>query len=155
MFLGMMVYFSAYIPFYAWIVTPLFKLLKKDQLWEWGPLQQEAFELSKLVLTNAPVRAYAIPGLGYRLYTDACDFGIAAILQQIQPMTIKDLRGTRTYERLEKSHQAQEPIPNLITQIAKEDSDVPPNGDWSQNFEDTIVHVEKSNSILVQNPQNC
>jgi hypothetical protein len=29
-FLGMMVYFSSYIPFYAWIVAPLFQLLKKE-----------------------------------------------------------------------------------------------------------------------------
>ena len=28
-FLGMMVYFSAYIPFYAWIAGPLFGLLKR------------------------------------------------------------------------------------------------------------------------------
>ena len=33
-FLGMMVYFSAYIPFYAWIAAPLFNLLKKDNKWE-------------------------------------------------------------------------------------------------------------------------
>jgi hypothetical protein len=39
-FLGMIVYFSAYIPFYAWIVTPLFQLLKKGVEWEWGPSQQ-------------------------------------------------------------------------------------------------------------------
>lgn len=29
-FLDMMVYFSAYIPFYAWIAAPLFRLLKND-----------------------------------------------------------------------------------------------------------------------------
>ena len=29
-FLGMMVYFLAYIPFYAWIAAPLFNLLKKE-----------------------------------------------------------------------------------------------------------------------------
>ena len=29
-FLGMMVYFSSYIPFYAWIVHPLFQLLKRN-----------------------------------------------------------------------------------------------------------------------------
>ena len=33
-FLGMMVYFSAYIPFYAWIVAPLFALLKKGTIWK-------------------------------------------------------------------------------------------------------------------------
>ncbi len=102
-FLGMMVYFSAYIPFYAWIVVPLFQLLKKGQEWEWGPLQQEAFELAKTTLTNAPVRAYAIPGQGYRIYSDTCDYGVTAILQQIQPIKIHDLRDTKVYERLKKA----------------------------------------------------
>ena len=63
-FLGMMVYFSSYIPFYAWIVAPLFELLKKGLSWNWGTSQQEAFELAKTALVSAPVRAYAIPGLG-------------------------------------------------------------------------------------------
>ena len=85
-----MVYFSAYIPFYAWIVAPLFALLKKGSEWHWTALEQEAFDLAKEALTNAPVRAYAIPGLGYHLYSDACDFGIACTLQQVQPIQIKD-----------------------------------------------------------------
>ena len=54
-FLGMMVYFSAYIPFYAWIVAPLFALLRKGQPWKWTALEQEAFDLSKETLVNAPV----------------------------------------------------------------------------------------------------
>lgn len=53
-FLGMMMYFSAYIPFYAWIIAPLFRLLKKGTALVWGELEQEAFKLSKEVLTNAP-----------------------------------------------------------------------------------------------------
>ena len=65
MFLGMMVYFSLYIPFYAWIVAPLFELLKKNSSWEWGSSQQETFDLAKTALTSAPVQAHAIPGLGY------------------------------------------------------------------------------------------
>jgi len=87
-FLGMMVYFSTYIPFYTWIVAPLFILLKKEAKWEWGESQQEAFKLAKEALTGSPVQAYAIPGLGYRIYSDACDVGIAAILQQVQPIKI-------------------------------------------------------------------
>ena len=79
-FLGMMVYFSAYISFYAWLVAPLFALLKKGTTWTWGSSQQEAFNLVKTALVSAPGRAYAIPGLGYRVYSDACDVGIAAIL---------------------------------------------------------------------------
>jgi hypothetical protein len=143
-FLGMMVYFSAYIPFYTWIVAPLFKLLRKDTQWKWSDLEQEAFDLSKEVLVNAPVRAYAIPGLGYRLYSDACDYGLAAILQQVQPIAIKDLKGTRAYEKLEKAFKASEPVPNLVIAIAKDGSDLPkPDQTWASNFEDTIVLIER------------
>jgi hypothetical protein len=112
-FLGMMVYFSSYVPFYAWIAQPLFDLLKKGVAWNWTDLQKEAFQLCKEVLSNAPVRGYSIRGLPYRVYSDACDYGVAGILQQVQPIKIRDLRGTKIYERLEKAFQAKDPIPQL------------------------------------------
>ncbi len=143
-----MVYFSAYIPFYAWIVAPLFNLLKKDAKWEWGPLQQQAFDLAKEVLTQAPVRAYAIPGLGYRLYSDACDTGVACILQQVQPIKIRDLKGTRIYDRLKAAHEKQEKIPILVPSVSKMINDVPSTGEWSQNFEDTTLLVFNSPLIF-------
>jgi hypothetical protein len=142
-FLGMMVYFSAYIPFYSWIAHPLFQLLRKNNKWHWDVQHTEAFELCKQVLTNAPVRAYAIPGSPYRLYTDACDYGIAAILQQVQPIQIKDLKGTKTYDRLWKTYQCGEPIPSLVTSVAKTEDDVPNPGNWAEEFEDTTVFVER------------
>ena len=77
-FLGMMVYFSVYIPFYAWIARPLFNLLKGSVKWDWTKVHSEAFELCK-----------------YRLYSDACDFGLAAILQQVQRIQLKDLKERR------------------------------------------------------------
>ncbi|TFY58005.1 hypothetical protein EVJ58_g6679 [Rhodofomes roseus] len=124
-----MVYFSAYVPFYAWIAAPLFKLLKKDgNGWEWNEEQQEAFNLCKQVLINAPVRAYAIPGKPYRLYTDACDYGLAAILQQVQPVKIRDLKGTKVYERLHKAFKKGEPIPSLVISVNSDVHDVPPKG---------------------------
>ena len=46
-FLRMMVYFSAYIPFYAWITGPLFNLLKSNVKWEWTKVHSKAFELCK------------------------------------------------------------------------------------------------------------
>ena len=97
-FLGMMVYFSVYIPFYAWIAGPLFGLLKKSAEWDWTEVHSEAFELCKQVLVNAPVHGYAKPGSPYRLYLDACDFGLATILQQVQRIQLKDLKGTKAYE---------------------------------------------------------
>jgi len=57
----MMVYFSAYIPFYTWMVVPLFILPKKEAKWEWGETHQEAFQLEKEALTGSPVWAYCMP----------------------------------------------------------------------------------------------
>lgn len=119
-----------------------YELLKKGIKWEWSEVHQEAFELCKQVLTNAPVRGYAMAGRPYRVYTEACDYGLAGILQQVQPIHICDLRGTRTYDRLQKAHQKQESVPTLVTSIKGVD-DVPPPGDWALDFEDTIVHVER------------
>ena len=142
-FLGMMVYFSSYIPYYAWIVAPLFKLLKKNAVWEWTELQQEAFDLSKEALANSPVRGYAIPGLGYRIYTDACDYGIAAILQQVQPIQIRDLHDTRIYQKLQKAHDNKEDVPRLVISATKDNTDLPPTVEWNDEFEDTIVYIER------------
>ena len=142
-FLGMMVYFSAYIPFYAWIVAPLFTLLRKGTPWQWTALEQEAFNLSKEALVNAPVRAYAIPGLGYRLYSDACDIGVACILQQVQPIAIKDLKGTSLYTRLQSAYNKGLPVPQITPTISRTIKDVPENKSWSANFEDTEVHIER------------
>jgi|SRR5882762_1746360 hypothetical protein len=124
-FLWMMVYFSSYVPFYAWISGPLFNLLRKGQKWECFLLHSEAFKLCKQVLTNATVGGYALPGLPDQLYSDACDLGLAAILQQVQKVQLKDLKGTKAYERCEKAFKADEPIPSLVVQISKSDNDVP------------------------------
>jgi hypothetical protein len=142
-FLGMMVYFSSYIPFYTWIAKPFFTLLQKGVPWNWTDLHQEAFELCKEALISAPVRAYAMPNLPFRLYTDACDYGLAGILQQVQPVLIQDLRGTRLYDRLRRAHQNGDPVPALVPAVCKDFHDVPSPGPWASNFEDTTVHIER------------
>jgi hypothetical protein len=142
-FLGMMTYFASYIPYYNWIVAPLYKLLRKNTPWKWSKLEQEAFELSKQALSYAPVMVYPILGKPYRLYTDACDYGISAILQQVQPIQIKDLKGTKVYETLEKAYKEGKPVPKLITTAYKQRDDVPGGDTWDNSFEDTTVHIER------------
>ncbi len=142
-FLGMMVYFSSYIPFYAWIAHPLFQLLRKGVIWEWTELHQEAFELCKQALANAPVRGYAKQGFPYRVYTDACDYGLAGILQQIQPVKIRDLQGSKLYERLQSAYKKGEPVPTLVSSISKEFNDVPSARSWEKIFDETTVYVER------------
>lgn len=141
-FLSMMVYFSSYIPLYAWLVNPLFALLK-DTPWKWGELEDEAWSLSKEALVPAPVRAYTIPGLGYRLYTDACDYGLAGILQQVQPIRVKDLKGTKLYERLAKAHAEGHPVPSLVTEVSEllPRPVQPPS--WGGSLDKTVVQVEQ------------
>jgi hypothetical protein len=128
---------------YAWIAAPLFGLLKKEHRWEWSSLHSKAFELCKQVLVNAPVRGYAMPNRPYRLYLDACDFALAVILQQVQPIQLKDLRGTKAYKRCEKAYEDGGPIPPLVIQVSKADSDVPVGGKWAENFDDTWVNIER------------
>ena len=64
-FLGMVNYFSNYIPFYTWITRLLYSLLRKNETWLWNSTHQRAFDLCKEALSSAPVLRYPIPGLGY------------------------------------------------------------------------------------------
>ena len=139
----MMVYFSAYIPSHAWIAGPLFSLLRKSTNWESTEVHSEAFKLCKQVLVNAPVHGYVKPGFPYRLYLDACDFSLAAILQQVQRIQLKDLKGTKAYERSEKAFKANEPIPSLVVQISKLSNDVPKNGSWAESLDSTWIYIER------------
>ena len=111
--------------------------------WEWTEVHSEAFELCKQVLVNAPVCRYAKPGSPYRLYLDTCDFGLATILQQVQRIQLKDLKGTKAYERCEKDFEAGQLIPSLVVQITKLDNDVPKNGSWGKTLDETWVYIER------------
>jgi deoxyuridine 5'-triphosphate nucleotidohydrolase len=142
MFLGFVNYFASYIPFYTWITKPLYKLLSKEQLWEWTSIHQEAFELCKTALKSAPILAHPMDGRAYRLYTDASDFGIGAVLQQVQPIKIKDLKGTRAYDRLQEAYKKGDPPPQLVI-IADKDEERPKAETWNKDFEETEVFVER------------
>ena len=78
-----------------------------------------------------------IPGSPYWLYSNACDFGLAAILQQVQRIQLKDLRGTWIYEKCEKAFLAGESVPSLIIQVSKSDNDVPLSKPWGATLEET------------------
>lgn len=83
-FLGMVVYFSKYISYYAFITKPLFTLLKKGVKWHWDTMHEITFEQAKAALALAPVLGHPEQGQPYRLYTDASDDALGACLQQIQ-----------------------------------------------------------------------
>jgi hypothetical protein len=88
-------YYQRFIPRYAIITAPLTRLLHKDVLWQWGEEEQNAFETVKEKLVSAPVLSIPDFTRSFILQTDACDYGISAILAQegdegeIHPLAFK------------------------------------------------------------------
>ena len=66
------------------ITSPLRRLTEKDATFRWSDECEMAFEKLKDLLTNAPILAYPLPDIKLSLDTDACQFGIGAILSQEQ-----------------------------------------------------------------------
>ena len=112
-----------------------------------GYLVDRGFNLENLATkfpdVSVPVRGHLEPGQAYRLYTDASDYAIAGALQQVQYIAIKDLKGTRTYKRLQEAHVKGDEVPDLITRLSKEFNDKRPIPGWGMNWEDTSVPVER------------
>lgn len=91
----------------------------------------------------SPVLGYPMPDLGYRLYTDASNHGIGAVLQQVQPIKIRDLQGTKIYTRLKNTFDNRKPIPSLVTQIKEEQSHIPTSLTWAKEFGDTEIWIKR------------
>ena len=51
--LGMLTYYSKFLSNLSSFVHPLYRLLRKDVSWQWGPDQERAFTKSKELLTSA------------------------------------------------------------------------------------------------------
>ncbi|CAG9132567.1 unnamed protein product [Plutella xylostella] len=83
-FLGLASYFRKFIENFAQISYPLSKLLKKNQAWQWGTAQEEAFEVLKARLVDRPILAIYDPAAETELHTDASRNGIGGILLQRQ-----------------------------------------------------------------------
>ena len=79
----------------------------------------------------------------YRVYTDACDYRLAGILQQVQPIWIHDLQGTKLYNKLKTAYEKGEPVPKLVVSVSKEYDNVLASDIWHQEFNETIIHIEQ------------
>ena len=81
-FLGLANYYRSFVPNYADVVEPLVKLTRKHTRFQWDSQQQKAFETLKTLLTSSPIMAPPRPDKPYKLFTDASDNCIGAILVQ-------------------------------------------------------------------------
>jgi hypothetical protein len=142
-FLGMVVYFSGFIPFYANICAPLFQLLRKGEKWEWGTDEEYAFRTAKVVLQDTPLMGHPIEGLPYRLYSDTSDEATGVALQQIQPILARDLKGMRAYEKLQKAFNPELPPPNLTTRLSMKVDDSKKAAEWGASLDEMTVYIER------------
>src|SRR6266540_5410977 len=81
-FLGMAQYYRQYINGYANVAGPLYDMLKEDGPAVWGQAQQEAFDIIKNKLAIESIRAHPDFNKPFKLYTNASDTGLGAVLAQ-------------------------------------------------------------------------
>ena len=81
-FLGAVGYYRKFIKNFSIVASILFKLIRKDSKFVWGPKQQEAFNKLKELLTSAPVLSLPDPNKQFVLETDASHFALGYVLSQ-------------------------------------------------------------------------
>lgn len=79
-FLGLVNYYSKFIPNLATLLHPLNALLKKNARWKWSEECEQAFKEAKQRLTSPNVLIHYDPSLPIRLASDASAYGIGAVI---------------------------------------------------------------------------
>jgi hypothetical protein len=105
-FLGLAGYYRKFVKHFGIIARPLFNLLKKNTPFLWTEATEEAFQLLKQSLVEAPVLKLPDFSRKFVIDTDACDTRVGAVLQQdghpiaymSKPLSPKN-RGLSTYEK--------------------------------------------------------
>ena len=88
-FLGLTGWYSNFIPCYASVVEPLRALLRKNAEFKWTDAAQKAFSHLKKLIATSPALTLFDPALPTLVTTDACDYGIGAVLTQLHGDTEK------------------------------------------------------------------
>ena len=81
-FLGLTSYYRRFIADFASRSKALADLTKKKRIFGWTEETQKSFEDLKLCLATAPILRCPDFTLPFKLYTDACDYGIGLVLAQ-------------------------------------------------------------------------
>uniref|UniRef100_W6NRI4 RNA-directed DNA polymerase n=1 Tax=Haemonchus contortus TaxID=6289 RepID=W6NRI4_HAECO len=79
-FLGMITYYSAFVPTMKTLRGPLDALLKKDVKWRWTSKEHEAFEKLKAALSSDANLAHYDPQQKIVVAADACDYGVGCVI---------------------------------------------------------------------------
>ena len=83
-FLGLVGYYQRFIRGFSKIAAPLNRLLEKNRPFLWTKECTQAFQELKALLLREPIVAYPDFTVPFRLYMDASNIGLGAILAQQQ-----------------------------------------------------------------------
>ncbi|UYV74121.1 K02A2.6-like [Cordylochernes scorpioides] len=79
-FIGMLIYYARFIENISHILTPFYKLLKKNTHWKWTREHRILFNRCKSLLTNESVLAHYDPTKELVLACDASSYGLGVVL---------------------------------------------------------------------------
>lgn len=84
-FLGLLNFYSKFLPRAATRLAPLYLLLQKRQPWTWGLPQRQAFQAAKHLLTSSALLAHYSDQKELIVACDASSYGVGAVLSHREP----------------------------------------------------------------------
>ena len=84
-FLGLITYYSKFIPDMSSVLQPLHQLLEADRKWKWTKECSEAVAKIKEIITSEMVLTHYDPNLPVTLACDASSYGLGCVLSHVMP----------------------------------------------------------------------
>ncbi|KAJ9557239.1 hypothetical protein OSB04_011853 [Centaurea solstitialis] len=103
-FLGLAGYYRRFIANFSKIAQPLTTLTQKDKKFVWGEKQEEAFQLLKHKLCNAPILALPEGTDNFVVYCDASHQGLGCVLMQNEKVIAYASRQLKVHEKNYTTH---------------------------------------------------
>uniref|UniRef100_A0A5S6QMM6 RNA-directed DNA polymerase n=1 Tax=Trichuris muris TaxID=70415 RepID=A0A5S6QMM6_TRIMR len=106
-FLGLLNFYSAFLPRKATVLEPLHRLLDATAKsnWHWSDKEQAAFDAAKKLLTTGSVLAHFDGSKPLLLACDASDYGLGAVLSQVEEGQEKVVAyASRTMSKTERNY---------------------------------------------------
>ncbi|GJQ97043.1 putative reverse transcriptase domain-containing protein [Tanacetum coccineum] len=103
-FLGLAGYYRRFIKGFSKIAKPMTELTQKNQKFDWGEEQEEAFQLLKQKLCAAPILALPEGSDDFVVYCDASIKGLGAVLMQRMKVIAYASRQLKIHEKNYTTH---------------------------------------------------